>query len=201
MLPYKMIKKGWESKINKQYRSQNCFVEAMFGKGVGTGFVEIPKEYKIVWFKVSLLDLVTGIRPLPSCFGRDGEDDWRADVGLLQLTAQKDDWIPAPTLDTLIPINKRREWLIECFMECVLTHWGGKMVEKNGGAGKNPDFIKEFKNMMDLPPDYELSQTYLFQMFLRELQVRSEQVHEKEGYFKRSQNIYDLCRQDINLVK
>ena len=54
--------------------------------------------------------------------------------------------------------------------------------------------------MMDLPSDYELSQTDLFRMFLEELHVRSEQVHEKEGYFKRSQNIEDLCRQEINLL-
>ena len=84
-------------------------------------------------------------------------------------------------------------------MECVLVHWGEKMVEKK--RGEKPDFIKEFKNMMDLPSDYELSQTYLFRMFLRELLVRSEQVHEKEGYFRRSQNIDDLCRHNINVLK
>ena len=74
------------------------------------------------------------------------------------------------------------------------------MVEKKRGAGEKPDFMKEFKKMMDLPSDYELSQTDLFRMFLRELLVRSEQVHEKEGYFKRSQNIEDLCRQKIDMV-
>jgi len=197
VLPNKMIKNGWERKINHDYRHQGCYVETIFGYRPGAVGAEAPKEYKIVWFEVSLLDLVTGVRPLPHCFGNDGNNDWRADNGTFQLTAAN--FVPAPTLETLIPRNKRREWLIECFIECVLVHWGEKMVEKK--RGEKPDFIKEFKNMMDLPSDYELSQTYLFRMFLRELLVRSEQVREKEGYFKRSQNIEDLCRQEINLVK
>ena len=199
-LPNKMIEKGWENKINKQYWSQNCFVKTMVGTTLGTGFVKVPKEYKVIWFEVSLLDLITGVRPLPSCFGRDGNDDWRVDGGTLQFeAATPDNWIPAPTLETLIPRNKRREWLIECFMECVLVHWGEKIVEKK--RGEKPNFIKEFKNMMDLPSGYELSQTYLFRMFLRKLQVRGEAVHEKEGYLKRSQNIDDLCRHNINVLK
>ena len=202
-LPDEMIKKGWESKINKEYRSQNCFVETMVGTTTGTGFVEVAKEYKVIWLTVSLHDLVTGVRPLPHCFGDDGGSHYRATGGNYQLTmsGQGTILVPAPSLETLIPVDKRREWLVECFMECVLVHWGEKMVEKNGGAGEKPDFIKEFKNMMDLPSGYELSQTYLFKMFLRELLVGSEQVHEKEGYFKRSQNIDDLCRHNINVLK
>ena len=198
-LPDKMIAAGWESKINKEYRSQNCFVETMVGTAPETGFVEVPKEYKVIWFTVSLHDLVTGVRPLPHCFGNDGSFHRRADNGSLQIDASGPSLAPAPTLETLVPRNKRREWLIECFMECVLMHWGEKMVEKK--RGEKPDFIKEFKNMMDLPSGYELSQTYLFRMFLRELLVRSEQVHEKEGYFRRSQNIDDLCRHNINVLK
>ena len=196
ILPDKMIKNGWESKINKEYRSQNCFVETVVGTTMGTGFVEVPKEYKVIWFVVSLHDLVTGVRPLPHCFGNDGNAHHQADNGTYQLSSR---FVPAPTLETLVPVDKRLNWLIECFMECVLEHWGEKMVEKK--RGEKPDFIKEFKNMMDLPSDYELSQTYLFRMFLRELLVRSEQVHEKEGYFRRSQNIDDLCRHNINVLK
>jgi hypothetical protein len=196
-LPDEMIKMGWESKINNEYRSQNCFVETIVGTTLGTGFIPVPKEYKVIWFVVSLHDLVTGVRPLPHCFGNDGNADHQADNGTYRLTAAN--FVPAPTLETLIPINKRLNWLKECFRECVLEHWGEKMVEKK--RGEKPDFIKEFKNMMDLPSDYELSQTYLFRMFLRELLVRSEQVHEKEGYFRRSQNIDDLCRHNINVLK
>ena len=206
-LPDKMIKQGWESKINNDYRHQNCYVETMFGETVGTGFVDVPKEYKVIWFKASLRDLITGVRPLPHCFGSDGGSHYRATGGNYQLTmsGQGTILVPAPSLETLIPINKRREWLIECFMQCVLVYWGDKMVEKNGGAGEKPDFIKGFKSMMELPSDYELSQTDLFKMFLRELQVRSSNVREigvtVPWIFKRSQNIEDLCRQEINLVK
>jgi len=102
-LPDKMIKNGWVSKINNQYRSQNCFVETMVGTTLGTGFLEVPKEYKVIWF------------------------------------------------------------------------------------------MKEFKEKMDLPSDYEFSYTDLFRMFLRELNVRPCDVREKEGYFKRSMSIRQLC--------
>jgi len=197
VLPVAMIKQGWERKINNDYRHQHCYVETIVGTTIETGFVDAVKEYKVIWFEVSLLDLITGVRPLPHCFGSDGGNDYRADNGILQLEG---DLVPAPSLETLIPVDERLNWLIECFMDCVLVHWGKKMVEKKRGAGEKPNFIKEFKNMMDLPSDYELSQTDLFRMFLEELHVRSEQVHEKEGYFKRSQNIEDLCRQEINLL-
>ena len=95
----------------------------MVGTTMGTGFVEVPKEYKVIWFEVSLHDLVTGVRPLPHCFGNDGNADHQADNGTYRLSSR---FVPAPTLETLIPRNKRREWLIECFMECVLVHWGGE---------------------------------------------------------------------------
>ena len=185
VLPNKMIELGWEDKINKQYRSQDCYVETVFGKAVGTGFVEVTKMYKVIWFEVSLYDLVTGVRPLPHCFGNDGRFHHRADNGSLQIDASID-FAPSPTLETLIPVGKRRGWLIECFQECVLGYW---VV----GGGDNPDFMKEFKKMMDLPYDYELSHTQLFRMFLKELGVRREDVHEKEGYFKRSESIDDIC--------
>ena len=64
-----MIKKGWESKINNDYRHQGCYVETMIGTSVGTGFSEEGCEYKVILFEVSLRDLITGIRPLPHCFG------------------------------------------------------------------------------------------------------------------------------------
>ena len=197
VLPVAMIKQGWEKKINNDYRHQHCYVETMVGKAMGTGFVDVAKEYKVIWFEVSLLDLITGVRPLPHCFGHDGGNDYRADNGVLQLAQE---FVPAPSLETLIPLDKRLDWLKECFCACVLKHWGNKMVEKRCSAGEKPDFIKEFKNMMDLPSDYELSQTDLFKMFLKELNIVSRPVHEKEGYFKRSQNIEDLCRQEINLL-
>ena len=188
-LPDKMIKNGWGSKINNQYRSQNCFVETMVGTTLGTGFVEVPKEYKVIWFSVSLLDLVTGVRPLPHCFGNDGSFHHQADNGSLQIDASID-FVPAPTLETLIPVDERLNWLKECFRECVLEHWGKKIAKK---MARDPNFMKDFKEMMDLPSDYKFSYTDLFRMFLKELGVRSCQVREKEGYFKRSMSIRQLC--------
>ena len=181
-LPNEMIKKGWESKINKEYRSQNCFVETMVGRALGTGFVEVIKEYKVIWFEVSLHDLVTGVRPLPHCFGNDGSFHNQADNGSLLISL---DFVPKPTLETLIPWEKRREWLTECFKECVLEYW-------NIDASTN--FMKNFKKIMDIPLNYELSQETLFDMFLRELSVCSKHVKEKEGYFKRTQNIAGILK-------
>jgi len=186
-LPDGMIKKGWESKINKEYRSQNCFVETMVGTTLETGFVEVPKEYKVIWFTVSLYDLVTGVRPLPHCFGNDGSFHHQADNGSLQIDASID-FVPAPTLETLVPVDKRLNWLKECFRECVLEHWG-----KGGKGERRPNFMKYFKEKMDIPSDYKLSYTDLFRMFLRELNVRPCDVREKEGYFKRSMSIRQLC--------
>ena len=186
-LPEKMIKNGWVSKINNQYRSQNCFVETMVGTTMGTGFVEVPKEYKVIWFTVSLHDLVTGVRPLPHCFGNDGSFHHQADNGSLQIDASID-FVPAPTLETLVPVDERLNWLKECFRECVLEHWG-----KGGQGEREPNFMKEFKEKMDIPSDYKLSYTDLFRMFLRELNVRPCDVREKEGYFKRSMSIRQLC--------
>ena len=136
-LPDKMIELGWEKKINNDYRHQNCYVETMYGTTIGTGFVEVPKEYKVIWFEVSLLDLVAGIRPLPHCFGSDGLNHHRAAGGNYQLTCKKRRGqstilVPAPSLENLIPVDKRRKWLEECFMECVLIHWLRKIVQKNG---------------------------------------------------------------------
>ena len=187
-LPDEMIKKGWESKINKEYRSQNCFVETMVGTTTGTGFVEVAKEYKVIWLTVSLHDLVTGVRPLPHCFGNDGNAHHQADNGTYQLSV---DFVPAPTLETLVPVDERHEWLIECFRECVLEHWGKKIAKK---MPREHNFTADFKKIMDIPSDYTLSHTDLFRMFLKELGVRSCQVREKGGYFKRSQGIDDLCR-------
>ena len=191
-LPDKMIKNGWVSKINNQYRSQNCFVETMVGTTLGTGFVEVPKEYKVIWFTMSLLDLVTGVRPLPHCFGNDGSFHHQADNGSLQIDASID-FVPAPTLETLVPVDKRLNWLKECFRECVLEHWGEKMRKMRPWSEIKRKFIKEFKEKMDLPSDYKFSYTDLFRMFLKELGVRSCQVREKEGYFKRSMSIRQLC--------
>ena len=186
-LPDEMIKNGWVSKINNQYRSQNCFVKTMVGTILGTGSVEVPKEYKVIWFTVSLLDLVTGVRPLPHCFGNDGSFHHQADNGSLQIDASID-FVPAPTLETLIPVDERLNWLKECFRECVLEHWG-----KGGQGEREPNFMKYFKEKMDIPSDYKLSYADLFRMFLRELNVRPCDVREKEGYFKRSMSIRQLC--------
>ena len=186
-LPEKMIKNGWVSKINNQYRSQNCFVETMVGTILGTGFIPVPKEYKVIWFTVSLNDLVTGVRPLPHCFGNDGSFHHQADNGSLQIDASVD-FVPAPTLETLIPVDERLNWLKECFRECVLEHWG-----KGGQGEREPNFMKYFKKKMDIPSNYKLSYTDLFRMFLRELNVRPCDVREKEGYFKRSMSIRQLC--------
>ena len=188
-LPDKMIKNGWVSKINNQYRSQNCFVETMVGTILGTGFIPVPKEYKVIWFTVSLNDLVTGVRPLPHCFGNDGSFHHQADNGSLQIDASID-FVPAPTLETLIPVDERLNWLKECFRECVLEHWGKKIAKK---MARDPNFMKDFKEMMDIPSDYKFSYTDLFRMFLRELNVRPCDVREKEGYFKRSMSIRQLC--------
>ena len=186
-LPAEMIKNGWVSKINNQYRSQNCFVETMVGTILGTGFIPVPKEYKVIWFTVSLHDLVTGVRPLPHCFGNDGNFHHQADNGSLQIDASID-FVPAPTLETLIPVDERLNWLKECFRECVLEHWG-----KGGQGEREPNFMKYFKEKMDIPSDYKLSYADLFRMFLRELNVRPCDVREKEGYFKRSMSIRQLC--------
>jgi len=188
VLPDKMIAAGWESKINKEYRSQNCFVETMVGTALETGFVEVPKEYKVIWFTVSLHDLVTGVRPLPHCFGNDGSFHRRADNGSLQIDASGPSLAPAPTLETLVPVDKRLNWLKECFRECVLEHWG-----KGGQGEREPNFMKYFKEKMDIPSNYRLSYRNLFRMFLRELNVRREHVHSQAGYFQRSLSIDDLC--------
>ena len=187
-LPDGMIKMGWESKINNKYRSQNCFVETMVGTTLETGFVEVPKEYKVIWFTVSLHDLVTGVRPLPHCFGNDGSFHRQADNGSLLLDASQINFVPAPTLETLVPVDKRLNWLKECFRECVLEHWG-----KGGQGEREPNFMKYFKEKMDIPSDYKLLYTDLFRMFLRELNVRPCDVREKEGYFQRSMSIRQLC--------
>lgn len=193
-LPDEMIKKGWEKKINKDYRHQNCYVETILGKTVGTGFVEVTKEYKVIWFEVSLIDLITGVRPLPHCFGNDVNARRQAENGSFRISI---DFVPAPSLETLIPGNKRLEWLKECFRECVLGHWGEKIAKKMQPLQK-PNFMKDFKEMMDIPSDYKISYTDLFRMFLKELMVCSRPVHEKEGYFKRSENIDDICLRETN---
>ena len=58
------------------------------------------------------------------------------------MTGQSTILVPAPSLETLIPVDKRREWLEECFMECVLIHWVGKIVEKKGAASEKFSFYE-----------------------------------------------------------
>ena len=193
----KMIRGGWEKKINNIYRHQNCYVETTVMKGVGRENYGKIEEFKIIWFEVSLLDLITGIRPLPHCFGNNGNN------GIFQITRK---FVPAPTLETLIPADKRREWLIKCFKECVVKYWGRKIVQKNGCcASEKYDFIKEFKKLMDLPSNYELSYTQLFRMFLRELCVRSIEPNSVlaawRAKIKCSENIEQICQQtNINFL-
>lgn len=193
VLPDKMIKNGWVNKINNDYRHQDCYVETIFGTEVGTGFALVPKEYKVIWFDVSLFDLLAGVRPLPHCFGSDALNTWRSEGGTLQLSKN---FVPAPSLETMIPKNKRREWLIHCFKECVLQHWGEKSIDR--GAGVQPDFIKEFKNMMGLSPHYELSQTCLFRMFLKEVGVRPRSYYcrDKQPTLA-TDSIFALCQKPL----
>ena len=170
---------------------------------IGTGCIEVPKELKVIWFEVSLFDLVIGGRPLPHCFGNVPQDDmWAASNGSLQCTINHKAMVPAPSLETLIPVDKRRQWLEECFMECVLIHWGRIIVKKNGGrrSGQPDYFLKGFKKIMQLPHNYKLSETDLFIMFLKELKVKSLSIREKHGYSRRSQNIDELCQKRINLL-
>ncbi len=116
---------------------------------------------------------------------------------------------------TLIPKNKRREWLLECFMSCILTPFVEKMIEKKKIQLSSLDdnsfdrvvkretgyFMKEFKNMMGLPPNYPFSQIDLFKMFLEELGVHASNYYCSDTHtFIKSQSIEELCRQEINLV-
>ena len=74
-----------------------------------------------------------------------------------------------------------------------MDHWGEKITKKMWYDRPAPNFMKEFKETMDIPSDYKFSYTDLFRMFLRELNVRPCDVREKEGYFKRSMSIRQLC--------
>ena len=80
-----------------------------------------------------------------------------------------------------------------------MDHWRKIIIEKNGGTGAKLDFMKEFKKLMDLPSDYELTQTQLFRMFLKELQVRADypDAHRRGG--KLTENIDQLCRQTFRM--
>ena len=124
-LPEKMIQKCWESKINNNYRHQDCYVQTMIRTSIGTGFSEVEQEYKVILFEVSLQNLITGIRPLPHCFGSNQTE---CDLSGLQIDAN---FVPAPSLKTMIPKDNRREWLLECFTKCILDHWG--IIVKNIG--------------------------------------------------------------------
>ena len=160
----KMIEMGWAKRINKLWRHQNCYV-----------------KYNIIWCKVSLADLIPGSHPLPSVLGRSEDSEKRlATVGSLQLTVgpHNCEMVPAPTLKMMIPKYKRRKWLIECFMACVLQHWGYKIVDWHRenvlGTGVQKNFMKTFNKIMGIPSNYNLSQTELFKMFLTELKVRAK---------------------------
>ena len=169
-LSEKMIQKDWESKINHIYGHQGCYVKTMIGTSVGTGFSEVEREYKVIWFKVCLKDLITGIRPLPHCFGSVPKE-YAGSLGTFRMDQH---FVPAPSLKTMIPKWERRKWLLQCFTECVVEHWGGEIVKKNGGEVEKLDFMKEFKKLMELPSDYDLTQGQLFRMFLKELRVRAD---------------------------
>ena len=200
-LPNQMIEKGWESKINNIYRHQGCYVKTESG-ALETGFNEMAREHKIIYFEVSLFDLITGIRPLPSAFGRAPRSEENlAAAGSLYIRMPSEMMVPEPTLETMIPKDKRREWLIECFMDCVLTHYIKKIIEKKGSAGEKPDFMKDFKEMMGLAPNYSLTETDLFKMFLRELQVRSGGMYAHDMHqYQRADSIDDLCFKELNIL-
>ena len=183
-LPQEMIKIGMENKINTEYRHQDCYVETMYGKGIGTGFIIELKMHKVIWFTVNLKNLISGMRPLPSIFGRAASNEMGdASLGTLNLSFGSNGvFVPAPSLMTIIPEDKRKEWLIECFKECILEYYGKKIAKKilkkrsrvesvKFEKSMIPNFIKEFKELMSLPSDYELTRTDLFRMFLKELKV------------------------------
>ena len=208
-LSEKMIQKDWESKINHIYRHQGCYVKPMIGTSVGTGFSEVECEYKVILFEVSLRDLITGIRPLPHCFGNDGRDAADGDGLQMRITTNCEMMVPEPSLKAMIPKYERRKWLLQCFTECILNHWGEKIVEKNGGSGEKLDFMKEFKKIMELPSDYELTQQQLFRMFLKELRVRADYSDPDRrdagggigSHGKLTENIDQLCRQNFPYVR
>ena len=128
--------------------------------------------------------MIAGTRPLPHCFGFDRRV-WAGDGSYGHFSADGN-YIPRPSLKTAIPKDKRREWLIECFKECIVEYYGEKMTTRKilGKRSREefslpielkegviPNFIKEFKELMSLPSDYELTRTKLFRMFLKELKV------------------------------
>ena len=104
---------------------------------------------------------------------------------------------------------------MECFRECILEHWGkiilgilgiaGRLV-LDGSKGERFEFMKEFKKIMGLPSDYDLYETQLFRMFLKELGVRDCYSDAYVAPFgrRRSEGVDELCRQNfpyIRLVK
>lgn len=207
ILPDEMIKKGWEKKINLKYRRQGCYVKTTWLKGLNEFSGQFKKIKKIL-FEVCFRDLITGIRPLPHCFGNNGSNTFSYALGGLQLDGN---FVPAPSLKTMIPKSERREWLFECFTECVLKYWGEIIIEKNGNIGKGLNFINEFKKIIHLPTDYKITQRKLFRMFLKELLVRHVYLNDsnslpldRPGRFaliNPTENINELCRQNLPDVR
>lgn len=135
--------KGFTCKyINDTWRGRGVRVEMIEGMG------------RVVSFSVSFNNLVTGVRPLPSCFGRraprDGENReyFMSDSGEL---------VPVPTYDVALPAWRRKKWLWEVFRDCMETCFAWD--------------IKQFKKDMQLPPNYDLSRAAVFKMFLEEIGV------------------------------
>lgn len=170
VLPDKMIKAGWVRKINEDYRHQNCFVKS----GV----------LNIIWFEVCVGDLIGGIRPLPSCFGKADDSIDQASRGSLQATIGNGVMVDEPTMDTLIPKKMRRALLRKCFKECILDYY------------PNKDFIKGFKKTMDLPSGHCLTVDDLYRMFLKTLGVHRGYMNydSRTRETAESESIDEICR-------
>jgi hypothetical protein len=181
ILPDTMIKKGWEDKINNIYGHQGCYVKTVTKKSS-------YELNKIIYFKINHLNLISGIHPLPSCFGQDTSHNDLYQGSVEALPAGRSSRVAAPSLMTLIPKMERRTWLIKCFEDCVVMHY-----TKNGTL----NFMTEFNKKMNLPSCYSFPLTYIFKMFLKELRVHSTYVgytNSAANSVGTSENIREVCR-------
>ena len=193
----RMIKKGWKVRINNFHSHQKICVKSVLMEGTSPENLGKIKQVEAIYCGVTLHDLIIGFHPLSSALDADNNNDmYEASQGTLQLEMRlnstfKNHMVKKPSAMTLIPQDKRRKWLLECFE----AHVVNKFNPKTGC------FMKEFKKEMGLLPNYPLSQTELFKMFLRELGVCSRRYYCRDTRsYKSSEDIEDLCRQEINLV-
>jgi len=193
----RMIRAGWKVRINKFHGHQKICVKSVLMEGTGPENLGKIKLVEAIYCGVTLYDLIIGFHPLSPALDDNGDNDmYEASQGTLMLETRlnstfKNHMVKKPSAMTLIPQDKRRKWLLECFE----AHVVNKFNHKTGC------FMKEFKKRMGLPPNYSLSQTDLFKMFLRELGVCSRRYYCRDTRsYKSSEDIDDLCRQEINFV-